>query len=81
MKETRYFTEDVRERRPYIEDAWLRRALEEPEYREVQLNGRIRHWIYVEVLEKYLRVVTLPDGETVHTAFPDRGFDPDQHPS
>jgi uncharacterized protein YuzE len=55
MKETRYFTEDVRERRPYIKDAWLRRALEEPEYREVQLNGRIRHWIYVEVLEKYLR--------------------------
>jgi hypothetical protein len=31
MKETRYFTEDVRERRPYIEDAWLRRALEESE--------------------------------------------------
>ena len=24
MKETRYFTEDVRERRPYIKDVWLR---------------------------------------------------------
>jgi hypothetical protein len=26
-------------------------------------------------LGRYLRVVTLPDGETVHNAFPDRGFE------
>lgn len=76
LKTTRYFDQDVRRRRPYIEDHWLERALREPEFTHVQANGRIRHWIFIEVLGKYLRVVTLPDGETIHTAFPDRGFDP-----
>jgi hypothetical protein len=31
---------------------------------------------YIEELGKYLRVVTLEDGETVHNAFPDRDFVP-----
>jgi len=31
-------------------------------------------WIFVPGLGKYLRVVTLEDGETVHNAFPDRDF-------
>ena len=76
MKTTRYFDQEVRRRRPYIEDRWLERAIREPAFTEVQSNGRVRHWIFVEALGKYLRVVTLPDGETVRTAFPDRGFDP-----
>jgi hypothetical protein len=42
--------------------------------RETQQDGRIRHWIYIEDIKNYLRVVTLEDGETVHNAFPDRGF-------
>jgi hypothetical protein len=33
-----------------------------------------RNWIYVPELGKHLRIVTLEDGETVHNAFPDRGF-------
>ena len=41
---------------------------------ELQENGRIRRWIYVEGEGKYLRVVFLPDGETVHNAFFDRNF-------
>ena len=41
---------------------------------DVQENGRVRYWIFIEELGKYLRVVTLEDGETVHNAFPDRGF-------
>ncbi|MGK7938614.1 MAG: hypothetical protein AB4062_00350 [Crocosphaera sp.] len=40
----------------------------------VELNRRIRHWCYIEELGKYLRVVTLDDGETIHNAFPDRNF-------
>jgi hypothetical protein len=31
-------------------------------------------WIFVPEIGKYLRVVTLADGETVLNAFPDRGF-------
>nr|WP_319420540.1 hypothetical protein [Pleurocapsa sp. FMAR1] len=40
----------------------------------MQTDGRIRHWIYIAELSKYLRVVTLEDGETIHNAFLDRNF-------
>jgi hypothetical protein len=43
---------------------------------EVQPNGRIRHWGYVPEMGQYLRVVTEPDGKTVHNAFFDRRFKP-----
>ncbi len=43
---------------------------------EAQPNGRIRHWGYIAEMEKYLRVVTEPDGETVQNAFFDRRFKP-----
>ena len=52
----------------------VRTAVRAPLRREVQLDGRIRHWIFVKELGKYLRVVTLEDGETIHNAFPDRDF-------
>ncbi len=74
MKTTRYFEEQVLRKRPYIRREWCERALREAVRREVQPDGRIRHWIFIPELGKYLRVVTLEDGETVHNAFPDRGF-------
>lgn len=43
----------------------------------IQDDGRIRRWIQVpEMGSRYLRVVLLPDGETVHNAFFDRRFEP-----
>ena len=48
--------------------------MREAVHREVQPDGRIRHWLFIPELGKYLRVVTLEDGETVHNAFPDRDF-------
>jgi hypothetical protein len=74
METTRYFEEQVLRKRPYLQREWCERALREAEYREVQPDGRIRHWIFISELGKYLRVVTLEDGKTVHNAFPDRGF-------
>lgn len=44
------------------------------QYNEAQENGRIRYWGYVGEIGKYLRVVTLEDGETVHNAMPDRNY-------
>jgi hypothetical protein len=42
----------------------------------VQADGRIRRWAPIAEAEgRYLRVVLLPDGETVHNAFFDRGFE------
>ena len=74
MKTTRYFEEQVLRKRAYLAREWCERALREAVQREVQPDGRIRHWVFIPELGKYLRVVTLEDGETVHNAFPDRGF-------
>lgn len=63
-------------RRPYLKEEWLELALRTPLRTEVQENGRIRYWVYVVEAEKYLRVVTESDGETVHNAFFDRRFRP-----
>jgi len=74
MKTTRYFEEQVLRKRPYLRREWCERALRDPLRREVQPDGRVRYWIFVEEMGKYLRVVTLADGKTVHNAFPDRDF-------
>jgi hypothetical protein len=75
MKTTRYFEEQALRKRPYIRREWCSRALQEYSRREVQPDGRIRHWFWVEERGQWLRVVTLDDGETVHNAFPDRDFE------
>jgi hypothetical protein len=74
MKTTVYFETQVTRKRPYIDRTWCEEAIRNPVHREVQSDGRIRYWTYVEELGRYLRVVTLEDGETVHNAFPDRRF-------
>ena len=75
MKTTGYFEEQVSRKRPYIRPEWLERALREPTRREVQPDGRIRHWIFIEELGKHLRVVMLEHGETIHNPFLDRDFE------
>ena len=78
MKTTRYFDEQVRRKRPYIDPAWCVQVLAAPLHREKQADGRIRFWGEVTVPgsagPRYLRVVTLEDGKTVHNAFFDRRF-------
>lgn len=74
MDTTRYFEEQVLRKRPYLRREWCQLALDHPIRREVQPNGRIRHWVFLPELDRYLRVVTLEDGRTVHNAFLDRGF-------
>ncbi len=78
MKFTRYF-EAVRQRpdRALIREEWIGRAVEAPIRQVIQVDGRIRRWCQVPEMEnRYLRVILLPDGETVHNAFFDRGFVP-----
>ena len=78
MKTTRYFEEQVMRKRPYIQHAWCESVIAAPLRREVQQNGRLRFWGRVqqegETRPRFLRVVTLEDGETVHNAFFDRNF-------
>jgi hypothetical protein len=78
VKSTAYF-EAIRQRpdRAVIRNEWIQRAVESPIREVVQADGRIRRWTTVPEAEgKFLRVVLLPDGETVHNAFFDRGFKP-----
>jgi hypothetical protein len=76
MKTTHYFKISVMARRPYLKVEWIEYVLNNPVHTEVQANGRIRRWAFISEMGKYLRVITEPDGETVHNAFFDRRFKP-----
>jgi len=78
VKVTRYF-EAIRNRpdRAIIREEWIERAIRTPMREAVQADGRIRRWVQVPEMEnRFLRVILLPDRETVHNAFFDRGFMP-----
>lgn len=78
MRTTRYFDEQVRRKRLYIEVAWCVEVIASPLRTERQEDGRVRFWGEVtpsgETAPRYLRVVTLEDGKTIHNAFFDRNF-------
>jgi hypothetical protein len=78
MKTTRYF--DLLSSRPdraQIKRHWIQRVVDQPEQEHIQADGRIRRWGCVpEMGNRYLRVILLSDGETVHNVFFDRGFKP-----
>lgn len=75
MKTTAYF--DIVRNRPDRVGIRIHQAIREPVRELVQADGRIRRWAIIpEAAGKALRVVLLPDGETVHNAFFDRGFTP-----
>ena len=78
MKFTAYF-EAVRQRpdRAIIRDEWIRQVISNPVREQIQADGRIRRWAPIsEMGNRFLRVVLLPDGETIHNAFFDRRFTP-----
>lgn len=58
-----------------ILDEWIQRVIAAPIREVVQADGRIRRWAQIPERDgRYLRVVLLADGETIHNAFFDRGF-------
>lgn len=79
MKTTKYF--DFRRQKPdrkNIKDEWIQRVIDSPIRTEVQSDGRIKVWGKIGEVDKYLRVIVLEDGETVHNAFFDRSFKGDE---
>ncbi len=75
MKFTQYFLH-IRRRpdRAKIKLEWIEDTVRSAEYTEVQSDGRIRKWKRIKEEGKFLRVVLLADGETIHNAFFDRSF-------
>jgi hypothetical protein len=57
-----------------IKEEWIKNTITYPNRTEFQSDGRIRKWGFVKEVGKYLRVILLEDGETVHNAFFDRTF-------
>ena len=54
---------------------WIERVMTHPECEQIQRDGRIRRWASIREMDgRYLRVILLSDGETVHNAFFDRSF-------
>ena len=78
MKFTEYFQAmRTRPDRVMIRVEWIQRAVEHPVKEVIQADGRIRRWTRIEEMQgRYLRVILLQDGETVHNAFFDRSFEP-----
>lgn len=76
MKATLYFqTIRLRPDRAWIQDEWIRRAISTADKEAVQADGRIRRWKRIpEAENRVLRIILLPDGETVHNAFFDRNI-------
>jgi len=78
MKATRYF-DAIRKRpdRTLIKAEWIQFVIDNPVKEEIQKDGRLRRWAQIEEMDnRYLRVILLEGGETVHNAFFDRGFRP-----
>jgi len=75
MQSTAYFREQVLRKRPYLKEEWIETVLNTPAKTELQPEDkRVRYWGFVAEIGKFIRVVTLEDGVTVHNAFPDRNF-------
>ncbi len=76
MKFTEYFVyTHQRPDRSGIRIEWIAYAIANPIKEIVQRDGRIRCWARIpDAGGKYLRVILLEDGETVHNAFFDRRF-------
>ena len=56
---------------------WIQQVVEHPVKEVIQTAGRIRRWARIQEMEgRYLRVILLSDGETIHNAFFDRRFVP-----
>ncbi|MBS0276528.1 MAG: hypothetical protein JSR81_02820 [Proteobacteria bacterium] len=75
---TRYFENSVMKRadRWMITSGMVISVMTAPVLKQQEDNGRIRHWGYIPELGRWLRVVTLEDGETIHNVFLDRNFKP-----
>jgi len=67
----------LRPDRAFIRDEWIQHVIESPVREAVQQDGRIRRWAPIPEMDgRFLRVILLPDAETVHNAFFDHSFTP-----
>lgn len=79
MKFTQYFLlTRERDDRKDIKLEWIEFVFYHPVFEVLQSDGRIRRWAYIEEVNKYLRIIILEDSLTIHNAFFDRSFKPNE---
>lgn len=71
---TRYYEKVAIYKHPEVKIEWRLSAVAKPDYEERQKDGRYRLWKFIPEINKYIRVITLSDKETVHNVFIDRNF-------
>ena len=76
MKTTQYFRLiKQRKDRAFIKEKWIAKVVYLPEFEMIQNNNRISRWSKIEEFDnRFLRVILLEDGETIHNCFFDRNF-------
>ena len=79
MKFTQYFLlTRERDDRKDIKLEWIEFAFKHPIDEVIQSDGRIKRWAYINEMDKFLRIIILEDGLTIHNAFFDRSFKPNE---
>jgi hypothetical protein len=73
VKTTRYFELRMQDR-PEIQREWCMRVVRSAYQVVQQPDGKYQMWGYIDEADKYLRVITLEDRETVDNAFFDRSY-------
>ena len=74
MKTSRYFDLKVKRERPEVKIEYVERVLMNPIETVQQGNGFFKMWGLIEEEQRYLRIITFEDRETVENAFFDRGY-------
>lgn len=75
MRFTKYFlyTQERADRKA-IKKEWIEYVFKHYIKEEKQQDGRLKRWAYIQEAKKYLRIIVLEDGITIHNAFFDRSF-------
>jgi len=75
MKTTQYFDYTrKRQDRVQIKEQWIKAVIEKPEKVEIQSDGSTRMGARISEVGKYLSLILLEYGETVHNAFFGRSY-------
>lgn len=75
MKFTNYYLHArLRPDRIIIKHEWIEQVFYHYEFEMKQADNRLRRWGFIKEVNKYLRLVVLEDGETIHNAFFDRSY-------
>ena len=65
METTDYYEQKARYNHPEVKDEWIEATLANPRYVELQADGRMRYYGYIDEAGKWLRVV-LEDGKLLN---------------